>query len=67
MYLYLCVSIEGCNIVFLDIIIYTCFVLQMQITFQHCESLATSHLDDIEKTLRDFNTTAEVSALAFFT
>lgn len=31
----------------------------LTITFQHCQTLATSQLDDIEKTLRDFNATAE--------
>lgn len=31
----------------------------MSISFQHCQTLATSQLDDIEKTLREFNATAE--------
>lgn len=31
----------------------------LTITFQHCQNLASSQLENVEKTLREFNTTAE--------
>ena len=53
----------------LHVMSYTCtydanddYASWFQIAFQHCQNLAAYQLESVEKTMRDFNTTAEVNA-----